>query len=43
MTALGRTKTVKWFLHTKSFRVKLVLIVVLVEVVMLTLLVANSL
>lgn len=33
----------KWFLQTKSLRVKLVLIVVLVEVVMLALLVANSL
>ena len=32
----------KWFLHTKSLRLKLVLISVLVEVVMLTLLVANS-
>ena len=32
----------KWFLQTKSLRLKLVLITVLVEVVMLTLLVANS-
>ena len=32
----------KWFLQTKSLRMKLVLISVLVEVVMLTLLVANS-
>jgi len=33
---------VKWFLQTKSLRLKLVLITVLVEVVMLTLLVGNS-
>ncbi|HEY6281144.1 MAG TPA: EAL domain-containing protein [Burkholderiales bacterium] len=32
----------KWFLQTKSLRLKLVLITVLVEVVMLTLLVGNS-
>jgi diguanylate cyclase (GGDEF)-like protein/PAS domain S-box-containing protein len=42
LTALGGTKTVKWFLQTKSLRLKLVLITVLVEVVMLTLLVGNS-
>ena len=35
-------KAVKWFWRTKSLRLKLVLISVLVEVVMLSLLVANS-
>jgi hypothetical protein len=33
---------VKWFFQTKSLRLKLVLISLLVEVVMLSLLVANS-